>query len=78
MLGDQPALVLDVPPEGAEEGIEEFLADAGFVVGRALVLLEVLLELGDEAGEFGLEAFEPRGVGRGGLWGRGRLHGGPV
>ena len=76
VLGNVAQLVLDVPAEGTEEGIEEFLPDAGFVVGRALVLLEVLFELGDEAEELGLEAFEPGGVGRRRFWQGGvLLHG---
>ena len=64
VLGNVPELVFDVPAEGAEQGVQEFLPDAGFVVGGALVLLEILLELGDEAGEFGLEVSKPRAIRR--------------
>ena len=58
MLRDEAGAVLDVPAEGAEEGIEEFLAEAGFVVGAALVGGKVPAERLDQAVQLGLKGFQ--------------------
>ena len=61
VLRDEAGAVLDVPAEGAEEGVEEFLAEAGFVVGAALVGREVPAEGFDQAVQLGLKGFEVGG-----------------
>ena len=55
---DEAGAVVHVPAEGAEEGVEEVLADVGLVIGRPLVLHEVTVELLDESGELVGEVLE--------------------
>ena len=62
VLGDKPGPVLDVPAQRAEEGIEEFLAETGFIVARALVGDQVPPEGFDQAIQFDLEGLKRGGV----------------
>ena len=52
MLRDEAGLVLNIPAEGAEEGIEEFLAEIGLVVSSTLVGGEVSAKNFDEPVKF--------------------------
>ena len=63
---DEAGAVVHVPAEGAEEGVEEVLADVGLVVSGALVLDDAVSELLDELGELGLEVLEGAQGGHGG------------
>jgi hypothetical protein len=55
VLGDEAGLVLDVPAEGAEERVEEFLAETRLVIVGTLIGGEVLCEDLDQAGKLALE-----------------------
>jgi hypothetical protein len=64
---DQALLVAHIPAEGAEESIEEIGTQRGLIViGRGVGRM-LAVELGDEAGELGLEGCE-------GGWGVARRH----
>ena len=48
ILGSIAIFVVDVPPEGFKEFIEECLAEAGFIVFTGAVGFAILFEIGDE------------------------------
>ncbi|HPV12491.1 MAG TPA: hypothetical protein PKW83_17720 [Verrucomicrobiota bacterium] len=66
VLRDEPGGVFHIPAQGAEERVEEFLAQAGLVVGGAFVRAQIPVEGLNQTFQLGLERLERGGDGHGG------------